>query len=118
MPLNAAGLNNPFDIDQVSLHHSNPGVGVNPTASTELTDAPYARQSITLTAPVAGVANPTADVTFNLSTSANQNCQFIGLWKGAVYKGYMVPATPYNFTAAASARSFKLLATASISITN
>ena len=118
MPLNAAGLNNPFDIDQISIHHSNPGTGVNPVASTELTHAPYARQSIALTAPVNGVVNPTTDVTFTLDTVNAQNCQFIGLWKGAVYKGYMVPSTPYNFTAAASSRSFKLLSTASIAITN
>lgn len=118
MPFNAAGLNNPFLVDTLSIHETNPGTGVSPTGGTELTDAPYARKAVTLSAPVAGVASSTADVEFEIATASDQNCQFIGLWEGATYKGYIVPVTPRNFTEPATARKYTVSAGSSISITN
>lgn len=117
MPFNAAGLNDPSDVDSLSLHSANPGVGVSPVAG-ELAGAPYARQSVAFAAPVSGAFVFSAPVVFNLRTDIAQNVQFVGLWKGGVYKGYFIPDTPYNFTAAATSRSYTLQATSSINITN
>lgn len=116
MGLNLAGLSGALnDVDTLSLHHTNPGLAAAPAANTELTDAPYARQSAVFNAPVdnAGVAEArlNADVSFDLHLSINQNVQFIGLWKGATYKGYIVPDTPFNFTGTATVRSFTVEAT-------
>lgn len=118
MPYNAAGLANPFAINQFSLHATNPGVGANPAGGSELVTAPYARKSVTLSAPVAGVASPVANTVFDLSTASDQNVQFVGIWEGATYKGYFIPATPYNFNTAATARTYTVLNTATFSITN
>ena len=111
--LNLAGLIGPLnDFDTASLHHTNPGLGVAPVANTEVTGAPYARQSIAFDTPVdvSGVATSalTADVTWPLPLSGNVSVNFIGLWKGAVYKGYMVPTTPMSVSGAANERSFTL----------
>jgi hypothetical protein len=116
MPLNISGLSGVLnDIDTLSLHHTNPGVGVNPTAATELTDTPYARQAAVFNAAtdVSGVATSVlnADVPFSLHLSINQNVQFIGLWKGATYKGYLVPDNPNNYTGTATTRTFTVKAT-------
>jgi hypothetical protein len=115
MPLNISGLSGVLnDIDTLSLHHTNPGIGANPVAATELTDAPYARQAAVFNAAtdVGGVATSAlnADVVFSLKLDTNQNCQFIGLWKGATYKGYLVPDTPNNFTGTATTRTFTVKA--------
>lgn len=102
---NEAGLVDIFDIDRVSLHSSNPGIGVNPAAG-ELGDAPYERQVVSFAAKVTGTdaegpfarAFLATDVSFSLATGAEaQNVQFVGLWKGTTYKGYKVPTTPKNF---------------------
>lgn len=118
MPFNSTGLNNPFGVNTLSLHSANPGLGADPTPGTELTDAPYARQSVTLGAPTAGVVTTAANVTFGISTASNQNVQFVGLWEGSVYKGYIVPAIPRNFTEPATTREFTVSAGSTISITN
>lgn len=116
MPLNLAGLSGALnDVDTISVHHSNPGIGASPAANTELTDAPYARKAAVFNAPVdnAGVAEArlNADVVFPLHLSIDQNCQFLGLWKGATYKGYIVPDAPNNFTGTATTRTFTAKAT-------
>lgn len=105
-PLNAANI--------MSLHKTNPGIGNAPAADTELTDAPYARQACAFAAPVAdgaaAVSEMVADVEFDLHLTINQNAQFVGLWEGAVYLGYIVPDEPFNFTGNATERSFKVSA--------
>lgn len=116
MPLNLAGLSGPLnDVDTLSLHHSNPGIGAAPSANTELTDAPYARKAAVFNAAIdnAGVAEArlNANVVFPLHLTNDQNVQFIGLWKGTTYKGYIVPSTPRNFTGDATTRSFTATAT-------
>ena len=116
MSLNLAGLAGALnDVDTLSLHHTNPGVGSAPVAATELTDAPYSRQAAVFNAAIdnAGVAEArlNADVVFPLHLSINQNVQFIGLWKGATYKGYIVPSNPNNYTGTATTRTFTAQAT-------
>lgn len=110
---NLAGLAGALaDVDTASLHHTNPGVGAAPVANTEVTGAPYTRQPIAYGAPVdvSGVATSvlSADVTWPLSLSGNINVNFIGLWKGSVYKGYYVPANAQTFSGDATERSFTL----------
>lgn len=114
MPLNLAGLSGALnDIDTISLHSTNPGLGVSPAAG-ELTSAPYARKAASFGVPtdVSGVATSalSADVTFPLHLSVDQNVQFVGLWKGGVYKGYAVPLNPFNFTGTVTSREFKVTA--------
>ncbi|WP_445425162.1 hypothetical protein [Alishewanella sp. HL-SH06] len=79
---------------QLSLHSSNPGLGVSPAAS-ELSDAPYSRKACTFAAPVmnGAVAESvlSANVTFDLSLTIDQTVNFIGLWAGSTYLGYIVP---------------------------
>jgi hypothetical protein len=118
MPFNPAGLNNPHAVNQLSLHSSNPGIGASPAAGTELTDAPYERQVITASGPVAGVLTISETAVFDIATTSNQNVQFIGLWEGATYKGYAVPGTPRNFTEVATIRQYTILAGSTISIVN
>ena len=95
--------------NKMSLHATNPGTGTNPAAG-ELADAPYARQNCVFDAPVAnGTAAESdlnADVVFSLHLTNNQNAQFIGLWENTTYLGYIVPDEPFNFTGAATERSF------------
>ena len=118
MPFNAAGLNDPFAIDTISLHSADPGTGATPTPGTELVDAPYTRKSVSFSGPVSGTLTIASDVTFDISTSSNQNVQFLGLWQGSTYKGSAVPAVPRNFTEPATTRQFVVSAGATISITN
>ena len=98
----------------MSLHHTNPGIGNAPVANTELTDLPYERQICAFAAPVAdgpaAMSDLTDDVVFPLHLSINQNAQFVGLWDGATYLGYIVPNSPFNFTGTATTRTFKVLA--------
>lgn len=79
---------------QLSLHSSNPGVGVSPAAG-ELSDAPYARKACTFAAPAMNGAIAesvlSADVTFDLSLTIDQTVNFVGLWAGSTYLGYTVP---------------------------
>lgn len=110
---NLAGLAGALnDVDTASLHHTNPGVGAAPVANTEVTGAPYARQSIAYDAPVdvSGVATAvlSEDVTWPLALSGSIAANFIGLWKGAVYKGYYVPANAQTYSGDATERSFTL----------
>jgi hypothetical protein len=110
---NLAGLAGALaDFDTASLHHTNPGVGADPAANTEITGAPYERQSIAFNAAVdvAGAATAvlSANVTWPLALSGNINANFIGLWKGEVYKGYLVPTNPQAFSGDATERSFTL----------
>jgi hypothetical protein len=99
---------------QLSLHATNPGIGASPAAG-ELTDAPYARKAAVFNAAIdnGGVAEArlNANVQFDLHLSNNQNCQFIGLWDGATYLGYIVPSAPFNFTGTATTRTFTVNAT-------
>lgn len=118
MPFNAAGLNAPHSIDTLSIHSTNPGVGVAPTPGTELTDAPYARVSATYSAPVGGQMTLQADAVFDLSVSSDQNCQFFGLWAGSTYLGYAIPTTTRNFTEPATERKFGMAAGSTVSIVN
>lgn len=113
---NAAGLIDIFDVDTLSLHTSNPGTGVNPAAG-EITGAPYARQAVTFAAKTTGTdgsglyarANLAAAATFGIALGAEQSVQFVGLWKGGVYKGYRVPTAPKVFNDPDStARNFVL----------
>lgn len=96
--------------NQMSLHTSNPGLGAAPAVDTELTDEPYARKACAFAAPAAnGVAAESelsANVVFPLHLTIPQNCQFIGLWDGATYLGYIVPSEPFNFTGNATTRTF------------
>lgn len=115
MGFNIAGLAGALnDVDQLSLHKTNPGLSASPAAGTELTDAPYARKACVFNAATdsAGSANSAldADVEFNLHLSVDQNVQFIGLWKGSVYKGYLVPDNSHNFTGTATTRTFTVKA--------
>jgi hypothetical protein len=114
MPSNIAGLSGALNaVNQLSLHSANPGIGVNPAAG-ELTTAPYARQACVFNAGVANGAVAeallNADVSFDLSLSVDQNVQFIGMWEGATYKGYIVPTNPNNFTGTATTRTFTVTA--------
>jgi hypothetical protein len=110
MGFNLAGLSSPFNINRLSLHATNPGEGASPTAGTELTDAPYARQDVAYSAPalVTGGAEAAldADAVFDLSLTVNQNVQFVGVWTGSTYKGFFVPDNANNFTGVATERSF------------
>lgn len=98
---------------QMSLHATNPGIGASPAAG-ELTDAPYSRKACVFNAPVTNGPNTesllNANVQFDLHLSNNQNAQFIGLWDGATYLGYIVPNTPFNFTGTATVRTFTVSA--------
>lgn len=103
MGLNIAGLAGAINgIDTLSLHSTNPGLGLFPVDGTELTDSPYSRQSCSFLPAVdesgSAVYYLSTDVTFNLNLLNDQNCQFIGLWTGSTYKGYVVPSAPFNFT--------------------
>jgi hypothetical protein len=111
MPYNFEGNSRPLNaVTQLSLHTTNPGTGASPTVGSELTDAPYARQSCVFNAPVAnGTAAESllnADVTFNLNLTIDQNVQFVGLWADTTYLGYVVPGNPFNFTGEATTRRF------------
>ena len=106
MPMNGAGLSDPFNVTSLSLHSSNPGVGASPAGGSELSDSPYARQTPSWDAIATGSdgggafarQNLDAAVNFNLATGATaQNVQFVGLWRGSTYLGYEVPSTTKNF---------------------
>jgi hypothetical protein len=116
---NLAGLSGALaDVDTASLHQTNPGVGADPAVGSEITGAPYARQPISYEAPVdvAGVAiaDLTANVVWNLPLSGALAANFIGLWKGAVYKGYLIPDNPQTYSGDATERSFTLEAEGSL----
>lgn len=118
MPLNFNGNAGAINAaTQLSLHSSNPGVDLTPAVGSELTAAPYARQSATFGAPVAdGSAAESllqSNVVFNLALDIDQDVQFVGLWDGATYLGYIAPSNPFNFTGTATERSFTVLATTS-----
>lgn len=112
---NLAGLSNTINAaTQLSLHSTNPGLGVSPAAG-EFSGAPYARQNCTFNAAAmnGSVAESllNANVVFNLPLSGTFDAQFIGLWAGATYLGYLVPSTPFTFTGTATERSFTVEAT-------
>lgn len=116
MPFNQEGLKDPFDIDTVSLHSSNPGLNATP-ASGEVSGAPYARQSISLAAATTGSdgnglyarRNLSANAVFNLPISSNVDVQFVGYWKGSVYKGYEPVSNPKLFNQSSdTSRSYTL----------
>ena len=118
MPLNSRGLNNPQAISRFSLHSQNPGLGLTPAAG-ELTGAPYTRQNGLFGSYNNGVAKLNNNVVFSLSTSTNQNVQFVGLWNSSnEYLGYVIPSTPYNFTEPSSSRTFTLSNNSEIVISN
>jgi hypothetical protein len=111
MPFNFAGNSATINAaNQMSLHATNPGTGASPAGGTELTAPPYTREACTF---ASATANGTAaesllsgNVTFDLDPTTNQNVQFVGLWNGATYLGYLVPNNPFNFTGVATTRQF------------
>jgi hypothetical protein len=116
MPFNFSGNSLAINAcNQLSLHSTNPGTGAAPAGGSELSTSPYVRQNCTFAAPVAnGTAaesNLSGDATFSLSPDTAQNVQFIGLWNGSTYLGYLVPNNPFNFTGAATSRQFIVTAT-------
>lgn len=115
MPLNQAGLSRALNAaNSIGIWATNPGLGATPAAG-ELSDAPYTRQAAVFNAPVdnAGVAEAllNANVTFNLHLTNNQSAQFLALFEGTTYLGYVVPSNPRDFVGSATTRSFTALAT-------
>ncbi|MDP5206339.1 hypothetical protein [Alishewanella sp. SMS8] len=86
---------------QMSLHSTNPGTGASPAAG-ELSDAPYARKACTFAAPVLNgeiaESELSADVTFDLNLTIDQDVFFVGLWAGSTYLGYIVPNNTGTFS--------------------
>jgi len=95
--------------NQMSLHSSNPGTGASPAAG-EISGAPYARQACVFNAPVAnGTAAEcllNANVTFNLALSGTINVNFIGLWNGSTYLGYMAADPVRSYSGDATTRQY------------
>ncbi|MCB5226189.1 hypothetical protein JAO78_005105 [Alishewanella sp. 16-MA] len=86
---------------QMSLHSTNPGLGVSPAAG-ELSDAPYARKACTFNAAAmnGAVAESllNANVTFDLSLTIDQTVNFVGLWADSTYLGYIVPSNTGTYS--------------------
>lgn len=116
MPFTLAGHQNALNhANQLSLHSSSPGVGASPAAG-EITGAPYARKAAVFNAAVlnGSVAESLLDanVTFDLALSGTIEVNFIGLWNGATYLGYIVPNNAGAYTGTATTRQFVVNATA------
>jgi hypothetical protein len=94
---------------QLSLHSSNPGTGATPAAG-EISGAPYARKACVFNAAVAnGTAAESllnANVTFDLALTGSINVNFIGLWAGSTYLGYMAANPVRSYTGDATTRQF------------
>lgn len=115
MPFNLAGHQNALNhANQMSLHSSNPGTGASPAAG-EISGAPYARKAAVFNAAVlnGAVAESVlnANVTFDLALSGNINANFIGLWNGSTYLGYIVPDNTGAYSGTATTRQFVVTAT-------
>lgn len=111
MPFNLAGHQNALNhANQLSLHSTNPGLGASPAAGSEITGAPYARKACVFNPAVlnGAVAESVlnANVTFDLALSGDINANFIGLWNGSTYLGYIVPDNPGAYSGTATTRQF------------
>lgn len=115
MPFNLAGHQNALNhTNQLSLHSANPGTGASPAAG-EISGAPYARKAAVFNAAVLNgtVAESVlnANVTFDLALSGTIEVNFIGLWNGATYLGYIVPDNTGSYTGTATTRQFVVTTT-------
>ena len=116
MPFNLAGHQNVLNhANQLSLHSTNPGIGATPAAGSEISGAPYARKAAVFNAAAlnGSVAESllNANVTFDLTLSGAIDVNFIGLWNGATYLGYIVPDNPGSYKGTATTRQFVVTTT-------